>query len=234
MSGMNTRSNRSRSTDRESSGFALQLIEALMDPQVQQSFRSLIDTDKIADLVSAKLEVRFKGLHDMIETQQKRIEALEQTVLELKEKQDDSEQYSRRTSIRIAGIPETEGEDVQNKVMDMLSTIEVANPAINRVHRVGPRRALEAPPRPILCQFISYGDKAAAIRNRKHLRHRMAGVFISEDLTRKRAQLLFQARQLVKKKKLSQAWSADGRIAIKDIHNRVHPVKSEDDLKKFQ
>ena len=75
MSAMNARkSNRcSRSTGRESSGFALQLIEALMDPKVQQSFRSTIDTEKIADLMSAKLEVRFKGLDDKIETQQKRI-----------------------------------------------------------------------------------------------------------------------------------------------------------------
>ena len=58
-------------------------------------------------------------------------------------------------------------------------------------------------------------------------------VYINEDLTKFRNELLYQARKLVKAKCLLGAWSADGNILVRD-DNKVHRITSESDLLPFQ
>lgn len=237
MAGRTLRSgSRPSETDMDVPNFALLLIEALRDSQVQTTLAEAYrpNEERIALLVSSRLEARFTELKTRIESQNKRIESLEKTVSELQNKHDEAEQYGRRTSIRISGLPEKENEDVSVVCLDVLKAIDLPAPSINRVHRVGPKRPDDATPRPILCQFLSYGDKAAAMKRKKHLKQRMNGVFISEDLTRKRATIHFQARQLIKKKKLQRTWTADGRILVMDNRGTIRRINNELDLKVFE
>lgn len=55
-------------------------------------------------------------------------------------------------------------------------------------------------------------------------------VFINEDLTRKRASLLYEARQAVHGKYITGCWSHDGAIRIKTNNNLIQTITSLQDL----
>ena len=57
-------------------------------------------------------------------------------------------------------------------------------------------------------------------------------IFINEDLTKYRAQLLYQARTLKRQKKIEDCWSWDGSILIKNKAAKIIPVTNELDLLK--
>ena len=68
------------------------------------------------------------------------------------------------------------------------------------------------------------------MRSRKQLRNGMPDIFINEDLTQVLSALLFKARSLKREKRLTDCWSYDGRIVVKDNDNRIATVTSEADL----
>lgn len=212
------------------------LSDALKETSVMDIIREAItiDYDRIADVVAAKMEPRISELEAQLREKDEEIATLQGRVAELERQADDQEQYSRRTSIRISGVPENQGEDIIAVTKDLLSKIE-CDPVINRVHRVGPVHESADSPRSILCQFLSYGAKAHVMKQRSLLKTKAQGVFINEDLTRKRSKLLYQCRKLVKDGKIDSAWSFDGRIAIKTKNDRVIvPIRKESDLTTYK
>ena len=58
-------------------------------------------------------------------------------------------------------------------------------------------------------------------------------IWINEDLTKKRSTLLWEFRKLKKNKKITDCWSFDGHIKVKDRFNRVISVKDSRDISKF-
>ena len=60
------------------------------------------------------------------------------------------------------------------------------------------------------------------------------GVFINENLTRYRADLLRCARKLVKNKSLLSVWSFDGRICVKLPDSSKRHIQSKEDLGTIQ
>ena len=65
--------------------------------------------------------------------------------------------------------------------------------------------------------------------------HRDAMVFVNEDLTpRRAAALAAQTRDLKKRTVISDCWTFNGNIMIRDPANLVHAVKSASDLDKFK
>ena len=69
---------------------------------------------------------------------------------------DKLQQYGRRENMRIAGLPETENENLREKVINLGQRIGVTIPesVINVVHRTGPRGG-PRPPRMVLVRFAS-------------------------------------------------------------------------------
>ena len=55
-------------------------------------------------------------------------------------------------------------------------------------------------------------------------------VYISYDLTQRRARLAYKARVLVREKKISSTWVFDGRVLIKNNYKRIDEIKRESDL----
>ena len=84
-----------------SSKFVLSLVEAFRDPSVMVALKEAtkVDFDQLADMVAAKLHIRFREMQQELDEKSERIVALERKVSELEIKQDEAEQYSRRTSI---------------------------------------------------------------------------------------------------------------------------------------
>ena len=60
-----------------------------------------------------------------------------------------------------------------------------------------------------------------------------ASVYLTDDLTKRRAQLAYHTRQLKREGKLSDTWVCDARIYIKDNHNHVYQLNVAADFRKF-
>ena len=60
------------------------------------------------------------------------------------------------------------------------------------------------------------------------------GIFINEDLTKRRSNLLYQARKLKKEKKINDCWSYDGKVMLKNNVNKIEPVTSNKVLATYQ
>ena len=58
-------------------------------------------------------------------------------------------------------------------------------------------------------------------------------VYISDDLTQKRAKLAQKCRQLKREKKISDTLIFEGKVMAKDLHQHVHEIKNEEILREI-
>ena len=165
----------------------------------------------------------------------KMVNTLEQKVMKLERDVDDGEQYSRRNSVRISGVGESSEEDTDRIILNIAKDLEadITLNDIDRSHRVGKSR--NGRPRAIIVKFTSYRARRALYSKRMNLRHLNAGrnVFVNEDLTARRSELLFSARKYVKSKQLKTAYSSDGRVYVKDNNDVRHLIIDQADLQAF-
>ena len=107
---------------------------------------------------------------------------------------DNLEQYSRRNNVRISGISETQREDTDQLVLQIVSNIgvDIALNTIDRFHRVGRKH-----PKDIIVKFVSYRDRRSLFANRKKLStiddNTLKDVYINDDLTAFRNTLFLSA-----------------------------------------
>ena len=209
---------------------------------LQETLKGQIETlvQGIVKGVLKGLNDRIDGLESNINTLQTKNEELEKEnsslitrIAALEKIADQSEQYSRRNSLRISGFKEYTGENTDDIVVNMAATIgcDLQLNEIDRSHRVGKPGASKTRHREILVNFASYRARQKLYKMRTSLKDNgYAGVFLNEDLTRKRSNVLFEARKVVKADCAKGAWSADGNILIKDFTDKVHRLSSVDDL----
>lgn len=146
------------------------------------------------------LEEKFSELKDHIYLQSLTINELEQ--------------YTRKNSIRIYGMPDTSEKEssleTRQKVMDMLNNklgMKVTERDFDMVHRLG--RFSKDADRPVICKFMSRYHKQEAVAARKNLKG--SALIIREDLTYKNAKLLELASR---HEDVKNAWSDDGKIIV--------------------
>ena len=117
-----------------------------------------------------ELQNKVKVLEEQIAYKDKRFELLDRRL-------DDSEQYSRRTSLRLNGIPysgkETAAESLQ-KVKDEVSKLGLEDKLLDfdfdRAHRVGPvhdQNGKLRTDRQMIVKFTSFRARTAVYRGRK-------------------------------------------------------------------
>ena len=83
-------------------------MDALSEPDVVKKLnRDTINYDRISKEVSKHVQTLVQPLIDTIKQKDAEIAVLNDKCDELQERCDDLEQYSRKNSIRISGIPET-------------------------------------------------------------------------------------------------------------------------------
>lgn len=91
-------------------------------------------------------------------------------------------------------------------------------------------------PKAIIVKFATYRARNNFYRKRAELKgnqtfHR---VFINEDLTSQRSKLFKAARKLVKDNLVSNAWTYDGRVFVKDLNDVKSIVNTLADLKAYE
>lgn len=196
------------------------LVYALTAPTVIATLK-----DALGGIVSdIRRELREKDvkIHEL----ESEVKALKTKMKSLENSTDDNEQYSRRNSVRVfTKIQESPGEDTDRIILQLAETVgaDITKQDICRSHRVN--RILPDKIRPILVKFTNHRAKERLLSLRKE-----TGAYITEDLTKKRADIMYKARLLCKKGTFKSVWSRDGLIKIRLQDDTVRTVTTTQGL----
>ena len=188
--------------------------DALKDTEVQTLLGSILETSVISKLVEENRQLR------------EQVDTLEQRM-------DEMEQYSRRTCLKIAGIPERANEETDKVILQMAKEMAVPlqEGEISRSHRLP--NGKKKTPRDIVVRFTTYNKRLLFLKGRKKLRETRQHVYVNEHLTKQRSDIAFQCRQLKKDKLVVDTWTRDGKIFVKTERNGqgyIHGIVSNGEL----
>ena len=194
----------------------------------------------IAQVISAIEPLLVKAVVNATETavaqicesnaKQSEVNNLRNEVQLLKFELDRLNQYSRRDSVRISGIPESEDENTNDIVKQLAADIGVTLTPndISVSHRLPGRQGTA---KPIIVKFVRRNMKTAFMKNKRRLRDlNRKGVFLNDDLTPFRAKL---TRVLRNDPTIGNVWTIDGRIFCITTENGKEMkriVETPDDL----
>ena len=141
----------------------------------------------------SKLEQSVSEMGDLVLRLQDKNAILNNSVDILKAQNDQHEQYSRRSCLRINGIDKVNNEssdDCIAKVVQICNDLNVNITAddIDRAHRVGKER------KTMIVKFYSFGKRTSLYKARKSAKN---NIKIHLDLTKKRLKLLDEATDCV-------------------------------------
>ena len=204
-----------------------------IDDIVQQTLQK-----QVAELVNSIVTGVLEGLNVKVVALEKENVDLKKRVKYLEDSADQAEQYSRRNCLCISGLPEDDpaSENTDDIVLKLAEAIHVdlSLNDIDRSHRLGKpdsQHNVNQKPRDIVVKFATYRSRAKFYKARVLTKDRgYKGVYINEHLTRRRNNLFYQARRLVKSKHLQSAWSFDGALFVKHFDDSIHRINSESDL----
>ena len=183
----------------------------------------------------------FQRMKELVERMTKENESLKNELLHAKGKineqkeetqflwssLDDLEQYTRKNSLEISGVPEccyTSTEEVVMKVARALD-VDITPNDIEISHKLRRRGATDT----IIAKFVSHKAKSELYKRRTKLKDiKLADVypgyasaintsrlFINENLTNFRRHLLGRANGVKKDGLLLSAWTIDGKVFVK-------------------
>lgn len=168
---------------------------------------------------------------------------LRKQVASLGSRLDDAEQYSRRNTVEIHGIPAEKGENVATLVKTVGQALgyPVDDGMVDACHRLRGRDGSGRPPG-IIVKMLRRGDAEALLQKRRVKRNLTThdlgltsrpaqSVYVNESLAPGRRKLLHAASQIRKEKGYKYLWIRGGKILMrKDEGERVRVVVSTDDL----
>ena len=215
------------------------LIDALTNDRVKAALTSsfttafLVEMEKRDRVIEALQSEAIQLKADLSELKQEKAQEQERSATEL----DEQEQYTSRNNLRVFfTTPEHPKEDTTQMILDHAKNIGVAlTPAdIDRSHRVG-KTGRGSKPRPVIVKFTSYWRSKEFFDSRKK-----DTIFIAEDFTVKRANLLYHARELRRKGLLKYCWTRDGSVFVRRLDeaddqsgNTINKIRSLHDLLPF-
>ena len=165
----------------------------------------------------------------------------------------DMEAYSRTENLIVKGLPEstaaeraTAGASLDQGVTESHGAVEetfikfarktlnveVKPSYISIAHRLksGPKDTV----RPIIVRFTNRKIRNNVYYSKRQLKD--SGMYINEHLTKETSDLHFEARKLVKNKKLYSAWTNNGQLFVRvssDPSSRPQVVRTKADLARF-
>lgn len=152
---------------------------------------------------------------------------------ELTKRVDELEQYSRRSCVRIFGVPEDKT-NTDQIIFDICGKLDIPiqNSDLEVSHRLGPSRPDRA--RPIIARINNYNLKHRILKESKtkklHYMEGSKGVWINQDLTKTRAKVAAEARKLVKSGSAKSSFVWDGKVFIVDNNEKKQQISTMDEL----
>ena len=188
-----------------------------------------VELDSLKSLI-IKVEKENNALETELSVARKRMDEQEEELAELYTLQDKLEQYTRKQSLEICGIPDSAYSSTEEAVLQLAETLDVPlSPGdINISHTIKRKGAGT-----ILVKFQSHKAKSRFYKARTKLKNikfqdvfpnastaaRVAAgqgrIFINENLTTYRRDLLRKANNKRKDGLVISAWSLDGKIFVK-------------------
>lgn len=190
-------------------------------------------------IIAQKVNEKTDKLSCEIDDLRSELSDIRQELRDIKSTQDEAEQYSRRTCVRIGNYKESQDEDTDSIVIEVakLAKTDIKPEDIDRSHRVNRKPDSKVTgPREIIVKFNSYKSRTKFIIGRKQLRESKSNIFLNEDLTNERKQLAYECRLLKKDRNscITQTWSRDGNIYVKDNRDKTTRIKTMFDIEKFR
>lgn len=178
-----------------------------------------------------KLQKDSKSLQKCFENQTAKVEKLQHEARRLdtarKKYENEAEQYSRRSNIKISGIEDNSGETAKETAVKVIQLIkekkiyELTMDQIDIAHRLPNKKNTN---HDITVKFVSRNVKDCIMRNRKLLKG--SGIFIN-DLTRTNFHVLMCVKRKMKDG-VKEAWTTNGKILYRNCAGQVHVVEFED------
>lgn len=186
-------------------------IRDIMNEKIEKLESRMFDIE----LCNDKLKEENTLLKEKIKQQEDRLDSLEDGLNLCFQEQNDLEQYTRKSSIRITGLQDlNKDEDIEQTihiVNDFLKNtvkMNIEKNDINIAHRLGPFK--QGQNRPVIVRFMSRKHKIEACRARKILKG--TKYVIKEDLTQVNQKFL---NDLYNTPNVETAWSHEGKIYVK-------------------
>ena len=193
-----------------------------------------VTTESMALMLRGLARTLTKSFGEVIARKDAEIRDLQCRMVTIEERCDDLEQYSRRNTVRIRGIPEALNEDTDGLVKDLAARkldVPLADHDVVRSHRVGRKDDDRQTPRDVIVRFTTHNAKVAIMRGARKLKG--TRVFINEDLTKTRSTIAWEARNLKRENKLIDTWTRDGTVFVKLAENRIRTFTATRPWKEF-
>ncbi|CAH3156704.1 unnamed protein product [Porites lobata] len=172
-------------------------------------------TDDITALKSSLEHItkQYNEVERGLVAARKKIQEQEEEIGELYDLQDKLEQYTRKNSIEIHGVPESAYTETEDVVLKLAEALDVSGN------------------KPIIVKFISHKVKTNLYRARAKLKNvRVSNIFpqcssstlvqadrifLNENLTSYRKKIMNRANEMRRNDELLSVWSMDGSIYVK-------------------
>ena len=161
-------------------------------------------------------------------------------ITELERKVSASQQYSRRDSIELAGVPESiENKNLESWAIKALGAIgtKVKSSDIHACHRLYKKEQ-------VIIKFVNRKHAIDSLKNRsklKTIKPDAVGLppdskrlFLNESLCPAYKTLLWKAGQLYKNGKIKNSWSFNGTVKIRLQNDDVKSIYHDDDLEALE
>lgn len=205
-------------------------IKRIVSDEVRATITSQLKS-QLADAIYKRIEAEFentlKALKDQTSKMEMAIVDLQKENIQLKNKLDSQEQFSRGRNIRIFGMAAEKDKNLTESVLNLFTgpmKINNLNQVdIKRCQRVESKNRSSGKPAAILVEFSDINKRAMVLKNRKYLKS--TGISVKEDLTKNRLELLNAA---INKFTVKNAWCLHGIVYVKGANGVIHRV---DDVK---
>ena len=211
------------------------LVEKLLAVQsYTTSIRSQLDT------LTAKVESMSGDVDILKKNKERKNEApgsskVDERVTKLEKQLFASEQYSRRDTIEIVGIPENIADkDIESKAIGIMKMIGVTVPKqeIQACHRLVKKDR-------VIIKFVNRKTAIACLRSRSKLKDAnckslglpdKCRLYVNESLCPAYRKLFWKCKLLFKESKIQSCWTYNGTIKVKLTNDDVYSILHDDDI----
>ncbi|CAC5412848.1 unnamed protein product [Mytilus coruscus] len=206
------------------------IAEKIMD-QVKPKIIEIVD-DRIQPYIDTITQNKDALILQEAELkkQSDEIKSLKCKLVKVESRIEEQEQYSRRTSLRFHNVPVPI--DVNGAILTPIDTddlvLRICNKKlqvklnifdIGRSHPIGEMKDGKIS---IIVRFLSYRQRNMVFSNKKKLKNNTDKIFIAENLTKHRYDLINRLNTLRTKEKIHSFWTHGGTILVKktDVYRK--------------
>lgn len=211
--------------------------------QNTESIKSIEYISAQYDEIIKKLDInnnQNKSIQNELENIKKEQVGKNATIKKMELRLDEIEYTSNLNYLEIAGIPQKNGEQLEEIIKKVASAagVQIKHADISKVTRTTDRR-LNAPPK-ILVKFTEIKQKEILLSKKREMDLNLLKdltnekVYIGEVISPYKKELLWKAKQLAKEKNYEFVWIKNGKIMVRKGHDqKILYVNHLDDLDKL-